>query len=404
MANILAVGNLVLDTILITDHFPEEDEELRADRRLRQPGGNAANSLYVLSQLGHQTSLVTTLAADQEARLLTQALQQRGIDLSHIQRKLKGATPSSYILLNQQGGSRTIVHYRDLPEVDFEHFAKIEIEAYDWLHFEGRNVPELKGMLNIARTFCPDTPRSLELEKPREGIEALLNQVNVLFTGKHYAQAKGHADAPECIQSLRELAPQTLIICTWGEAGAWWQAPDGALKHVPAQKVRVKDTLGAGDTFLAGVIHKLLASAAPGEAVRYGSELAARKCRQHGLDNLLAPLADDLPLAKAEDISAAKATIAKVPGRDTSVILIRDKDADTIKAYVNNCPHQQVPLNEAYKVDVNPFAKTLKCSVHDAWFKVEDGECVDGPCLGDHLQPFPIRIDEAGNIFAAIDD
>jgi len=404
MAKVLAIGNLVLDTVLITDHFPQEDEELRAESRLRQPGGNAANSLYVLTQLGHHTSLVTTLAADQEARLLTQVLQQRGIDLSHIQRKLKGATPSSYILLNQQSGTRTIVHYRDLPEVDFDHFAKIEIEAYDWLHFEGRNVPELKGMLNIARTFCPELPISIDLEKPRDGIEALLDKVNVLFTGKHYAQAKGHEDAAACIEALRTCAPQALMICTWGDAGAWWQMPGGDIVHTPAQNVRVKDTLGAGDTFLAGVIHKLLQQATPAEAVHYGNELAARKCRQQGLDNLLAPLADDQPLAKSSDISAAKATIAHVPGRDTTVILIRDKDTDTIKAYINNCPHQQVPLNEAYKVDVNPFAKTLKCSVHDAWFKVEDGECVEGPCQGDHLQPFPIRIDEAGNIYAAIDD
>ncbi len=402
MANILAVGNLVLDTVLITDRFPQEDEELRAQTRLRQPGGNAANSLYVLAQLGHATSLVTTLAADQEARLLTRALEQRGIDLGHAQRKLKGATPSSYILLNQQGGSRTIVHYRDLPEVDFEHFARIEIEAYDWLHFEGRNVDELKGMLNIARTFCPDLPLSLELEKPRDGIETLLDQVNVLFTGRHYAQAKGFPDAPSCIEALRAHAPRALIICTWGDEGAWWQAAGGAIEHVPAQSVRVRDTLGAGDTFLAGVIHSLLEQAAPAEAVRYGSELAARKCRQHGLDNLLAPLADDLPLAKLEDVSGAKATIAQVPGRPTSVILIRD--GETVKAYVNNCPHQQVPLNEAYKVDVNPFAKTLKCSVHDAWFKIADGECVEGPCLGDHLTPFPIRIDEAGNIYADLDD
>lgn len=402
MAKILATGNLVLDTILITDRFPHEDEELRARQRLRQPGGNAANSLYVLAQLGHETSLVTTLAADQEARMLSQALQQRGIDLSHVQRKLKGATPSSYVLVNQSGGSRTIVHYRDLPEVDFEHFAKIEIEAYDWLHFEGRNVNELKGMLNIARTFCPDTPISLELEKPRDGIEPLLEQVNVLFTGKHYAQAKGFADAPSCIEALRAHAPQALIICTWGEAGAWWQLPGQPVEHAPAQPVRVKDTLGAGDTFLAGVIHKLLERAEPAEAVRYGTELAARKCRQYGLDDLLAPLADDLPLARAEDISAAKTTVAQVPGQDTSVILIRD--GDTIKAFVNNCPHQHVPLNEAYKVDVNPFAKTIKCSVHDAWFKVEDGECVEGPCLGDHLKPFPIRIDADGNIFADLPD
>ncbi len=399
MARILAVGNLVLDVILNVGHFPTEDEELRAHARYLQPGGNAANTLHVLTQLGHETSLVTTLAMDAQARQLSELLTARGLDLSHAQRKLKGDTPTSYILIPENGASRTIVHYRNLPEVDFEHFAKIEIEAFDWLHFEGRNVEELKGMLNIARTFCPDTPRSLELEKPREGIEALLDQVHVLFTGRHYARAMGHADAPACIEALRHKAPQAQIICTWGDQGAWYQAPGGAIEHVPADKVRVRDTLGAGDTFLAGALHRLLEGASLQEAVRYGSQLAARKCRQVGLDNLLYPLPDDLPLANVEDVSGAKATIARVPGRDVSLILIRD--GDTVKAYVNNCPHQHVPLNEAYKVDVNPFQKTMKCSVHDAWFKIEDGECVDGPCLGDHLQPYPIRIDEAGNIYAA---
>ena len=402
MAKILAIGNVVLDILLFVNHYPHEDEEMRASQRLRQPGGNAANTLYVLAQLGHEVSLVSTLAADTEAKLLTQALQQRGIDLSHIQRKLKGATPVSHVLINHANGSRTIVHYRDLPEVDFEHFGKIEIEAYDWLHFEGRNVDNLKGMLNLSRTFCPDTPISLELEKPRDGIEALLNTARVLFTGRHYAKACGHADATECIKALRPHAPESLIICTWGAEGAWFQHASGDIQHVPAESVRVRDTLGAGDTFIAGVIHALLEGQTAEQAVQAGSKLAARKCRQTGLDNLLAPLADDQPLAHVDEVSAAKARVATVPGQNQSIILIRD--GDTVKAYVNNCPHQHVPLNEAYKVDVNPFAKTLKCSVHDAWFKIADGECVEGPCLGDHLKPFPIRIDEQGNIFAALDE
>lgn len=402
MAKILAVGNVVLDTLLFTPHFPEEDEELRAENRLRQPGGNAANSLYVLSQLGHEVSLMSVLAADQEAKLLKTALEQRQIDLSLCERKLKGATPSSYVIVNQQNGSRTIVHYRDLPEVSFEHFAKTEIEAFDWLHFEGRNVENLSGMLNISRTFCPDTPISIDLEKPRDGIEALLGQANVIFTGKHYVLGLGLEGAEDCIAHVRAHAPHSLIICTWGDQGVWFQPANDAIEHVPATPVRVKDTLGAGDTFLAGVLHQLMNGTSPREAVEYGSALAARKCRQLGLDNLLAPLADDLPLAHVNDVSGAKATIAQVPGRGESVILIRD--GKTVKAFVNNCPHQHVPLNEAYKVDVNPFEKTLKCSVHDAWFKVEDGECVEGPCLGEHLQPFPIRIDDQGQIFADLED
>ncbi|CAN8142676.1 hypothetical protein THIOSC15_600003 [uncultured Thiomicrorhabdus sp.] len=42
----------------------------------------------------------------------------------------------------------------------------------------------------------------------------------------------------------------------------------------------------------------------------------------------------------------------------------------------------------------------MKCSVHDAFFNIDDGECVDGPCWGEHLTPVSVRTDEQGDIFA----
>ncbi len=44
MAKILGIGNAVLDIILKTDHYPHEDEELRALSRHHQVGGNVCNS------------------------------------------------------------------------------------------------------------------------------------------------------------------------------------------------------------------------------------------------------------------------------------------------------------------------------------------------------------------------
>jgi ketohexokinase len=400
MSSFLGVGNLVLDTVLTTSHFPAENEEMRAEVRQLQPGGNAANTLYVLKQLGHECALASAIAVDDSGRKLLKAINDRGIDTSLCQKRLKGATPTSYVLVNKENGSRTIVHYRDLDELDFEHFAKQEIERFDWLHFEGRNVDNLKGMLNIARTFCPNTPISLELEKPRAGIETLLGVPNLIIIAKHYATDTGLANAEAAIEHVRPFAAQATLVCTWGSEGAWFASPGGPVQHQPAIPVpRVVDTLGAGDTFNAGLLHKLAEGHPIDEAVRFATELAARKIRQQGFDDLLAPLADDQPLTHVDTVTNARATIARVPGKAFSVILIKDGEG-RIRAWVNNCPHQHVPLNEAYKVDVNPFTKTMKCSVHDAWFKVDDGECVEGPCYGDHLTPFPIRIDEDGNIFA----
>jgi ketohexokinase len=396
MAKILGIGNAVLDIILTVPHYPHEDEEIRAMTKSIALGGNVNNTLYVLNQLGHNTAICTTIAADSEAKQLLAGLKTRKIETEHVQKFIQGRTPSSFVTLNAENGHRSIVHYRDLPEVTFDYFARIEIEEYDWLHFEGRNLDNLPGMLNIAKTFLTNQPISLEIEKPREGIEALIPQANLVIFSHHYAQAKGFKDGQTLLSDIQKTAPHSNLVCTWGNQGVWHASPNGKVQHTPAESIHpVVDTLGAGDTFNAGLIHYLIAGNALTEAVHQANQLAAQKCRQLGLDNLLEIKHADKPLANIKQLSNAKTLI--VNSGTQSLVLI--KYDNSVKAYINDCPHQNVPLNEAYKIDVNPFEKTLKCSVHDAFFNIEDGVCIEGPCWNEALTTVDIRMDDKGDIF-----
>lgn len=397
MSKILGIGNAVLDIILKVDHHPKEDEELRALNKHVETGGNVNNTLYVLNQLGHKTDICTTMASDAEAKQLLTGLQARNISTEHTQKFIQGRTPTSFVTLNAQNGHRTIVHYRDLPEVSFDFFAKIEIEAYDWLHFEGRNLPQLPGMLNIAKTFLSHQPISLEVEKPRDGIESLFSSVNVIIFSHHYAKAKGFSDGQALLESLN--LPNTNLVCTWGKDGVWFKPINAEIAHLPAEQVSpIVDTLGAGDTFNAGLIHSLIDKQSLAEAVQYANKLAAKKCLQPGLDNLLAEQTEAKPLANLKQLSNAKTTVVN---SDTGQSLVLIKYEESVRCYVNNCPHQDVPLNEAYKIDVNPFEKTMKCSVHDAYFNIEDGLCIDGPCWDEALQAVEVKLDEHGDIYLA---
>jgi nitrite reductase/ring-hydroxylating ferredoxin subunit len=62
-------------------------------------------------------------------------------------------------------------------------------------------------------------------------------------------------------------------------------------------------------------------------------------------------------------------------------------------AYVNACPHFQVPLNHRPDSFVNASATLIRCAAHYAMFRFEDGHCVDGPCAGESLEAIPISID-----------
>ncbi len=399
MAKILGIGNTVLDIVSIVESLPNEDQEIRALDRYNQLGGNVHNTLYVLHQLGHETAICSSVAIDTNGKKILAGLQDHQINSHYIQKFIQGSTPCSHVTINTHNGSRTIVHYRDMPEVQFEHFAKIEIENYDWLHFEGRNLENLKGMLNIAKTFLDKQPISLEVEKDREGIEEILHQANVIIFSHHFAKQKGFNNGHELIENIRSMAPNSHLVCTWGAQGVWYQSPNQPTQHLDAINVHpIIDTLGAGDTFNAGLISALIEKNDLSIACKKANELAAKKIQKKGLDNLLSMDIRNQAIANIRQLSKAKATIVNVNGRPDIVLIMHDKE---VKAYENNCPHQNVPLNEAYKIDIDPFEKTMKCSVHDAFFKIENGECIDGPCWGEHLRPVSIKVDENDDVYLA---
>ena len=55
MSRILGIGIATVDVVVDVDHYPLEDEELRASSQRVSRGGNATNTLTILSaQCGSQ--------------------------------------------------------------------------------------------------------------------------------------------------------------------------------------------------------------------------------------------------------------------------------------------------------------------------------------------------------------
>jgi ketohexokinase len=290
MSQFLLVGNVTLDIVNTVDHYPHEDEELRALAQSRRRGGNAANMAEVLTRLGQRATLACTLAEDGPGRELAAGLRTGGIDTRYVQMESGGATPVSYITLNRHNGSRTIVHHRDLREYPAAAFDEIPITHYDWLHFEGRNIDALAHMLTHARKALTDQPVSLEIEKPRPGIETLFPLVDVIMFSRTYVEHRGHATPEDFLIAVREHIPDTLLTVTWGEAGAWGMNRDGELSHSEAHRPpAVVDTIGAGDTFNAGLIDALAGGMPLAQALRDATRLAGRKVGMAGFEGLEKP-------------------------------------------------------------------------------------------------------------------
>ena len=134
MAHILGTGIATLDIINTVDGYPPEDAEVRVLVQQRRRGGNCTNTLAVLAQLGHRCTFGGVIADEPDGRIILDDLARRHIDLGAVRREARGKTPTSYVALNRRNGSRTIIHYRDLPEFGWEDFAVINLKPYDWLY------------------------------------------------------------------------------------------------------------------------------------------------------------------------------------------------------------------------------------------------------------------------------
>lgn len=276
MANILLVGIATIDIVYSLDHYPREDDEVRAQSLRVCRGGNAANTAVALSRLGHDCSFAGVLADAPETAVIEQDFAAHGVNFSMSSRR-SGRPPTSSIYLS--GGHRTIVHYRDLPELSFEDFAAIDLAPFDWLHFEGRNIAELHRMLRRVRELRPDIPVSLEIEKPREGMEALLPLPSAIIFSRAYANAKGFDEPFSFLQALAGQLVQADMTVGWGEFGAYAMGRDGAQCHSKAfPPSQIVDTLGAGDAFNAGFIDARLRGADLDRALEDACRFAGRKC------------------------------------------------------------------------------------------------------------------------------
>jgi ketohexokinase len=282
MARILLVGTVTLDLVFGLDHHPEADEEMRAQSLRICRGGNAANSAVVLSRLGHQAEFLGVLAEALETAVIERDFVAHGVAYQHCP-QLPGRPPTSSIYLS--AGNRSIVHYRDLPELAAEYLQGIDLGDYDWLHFEGRNVAALRSMLAHARSRYPSLPISLELEKPRPEIETVFDEADLLLCSRGFAEHYGYDDPGAFLQWMSSSAARPAVVVAWGQAGAYGRSRDGSMFHGAAVAVRrAVDTLGAGDTFNAGMIDTALRGLQLDQALTEACTLAGRKCGVHGFD------------------------------------------------------------------------------------------------------------------------
>jgi nitrite reductase/ring-hydroxylating ferredoxin subunit len=93
-------------------------------------------------------------------------------------------------------------------------------------------------------------------------------------------------------------------------------------------------------------------------------------------------------LCRLEEIGDGGKEVAM--GERDSLFLIRREAS--VYAYVNACPHTGAPLNWGRDQFLNRDGSLIQCSFHGALFRIDDGLCVWGPCVRQHLRSVPVGV------------
>lgn len=80
-----------------------------------------------------------------------------------------------------------------------------------------------------------------------------------------------------------------------------------------------------------------------------------------------------------------------VPPKDIFVV----RRGLNVHAYINSCPHTGAPLDWLPNLFLSADGKFIQCALHGALFRIEDGVCVAGPCVGAQLRRPAITLSES---------
>jgi nitrite reductase/ring-hydroxylating ferredoxin subunit len=64
----------------------------------------------------------------------------------------------------------------------------------------------------------------------------------------------------------------------------------------------------------------------------------------------------------------------------------------SVTGYVDRCPHMGPPLAQQLDGYLTEDGALIQCSWHGALFRIADGACVGGPCVGAALIAWPLEV------------
>lgn len=286
--------NPAVDHTLKIDELPEPSEVARTDTAHVDPGGKGINVSKYLVELDTET-VATGIVGDFLGRFVRDSLTDEGIVGDFVE--VEGRTRLNTTILTDEGEYK-INHNGPLVDASVVNDLLTVIERHDpdTVVIGGSLPPGLspsdidriaragdwQTTVDVSGDVLRELDASYSLCKPnREELAAA--------TGR---SVDSREDCHDAVERLRQIGYDR-VVASLGADGALMATPDELL-HATALDTDVVDTVGAGDSMLAGVLSALNRGATDEEALRTGVAAASCVVSVPGTD---VPSFEDVPNA-----------------------------------------------------------------------------------------------------------
>ncbi|MGE0582144.1 MAG: 5-dehydro-2-deoxygluconokinase [Steroidobacteraceae bacterium] len=273
-------------------------------------GGSSANVAFGLARLGTKSSMLSRVGDEPMGRFVREVLAGAGVDVSHLATDPRRLT--ALVLLGICGrDDYPHIFYREQcadmglcgDDFDAGYIASSRLLAITGTHLssEGTAAAVMKAV-GLARTHGTRVVFDIDyrpvlwgLTNAGDGanrfvasgavtarIEPLLAQCDLIVgTEEEIRIAGGDEDIGRAGAAIRATSNATLVVKR-GAAGCTVYPPDGEPIAVEGFAVEPLNTLGAGDAFLAGLLHGHLSGADWRHAATLGNACGALVVSRHG--------------------------------------------------------------------------------------------------------------------------
>ncbi|TVU62799.1 carbohydrate kinase [Paenarthrobacter nitroguajacolicus] len=227
------------------------------------PGGSGLNVAFGLGQLEVGTAFLTALGKDERSRSIQSHLAKAGVRLLPGAESLPKTSTATAVLDSNGSAEYEFDFHWDLPQISPTFLPKV-LHTGSLATFLDPGATQVRALLELFSGRCQITydpnirptllPRHDEALQTFEETAALATVVKLSSEDALWLYPGW--SLPAVGRRLLDLGAEAAIITDGGAGSLLWSK--SAEVHVPARAVDVKDTVGAGDSYMAALIAGLL--------------------------------------------------------------------------------------------------------------------------------------------------